>query len=123
MNWIFKLYLITRLDALQAICIAGLILAGLATIVFFIARIDAYDEDEYEKKYGKPLKRYWQIGVPLFSLLLVFIPTRDDIILIYAGGSAIEYVKSDSSLQKIPYKATELILNKIDEKVKEIEKK
>ena len=39
--------------------------------------------------------------------------------LIIAGGKTLDYVQSDTSLQKIPYKATEIILKKMDEYVDE----
>jgi hypothetical protein len=42
--------------------------------------------------------------------------------LIIAGGKTLDYVQQDTSLQKIPYKASKLILKKMDEYIDNVDK-
>ena len=51
---------------------------------------------------------FWPIY--LSSILgLVFIPTQNEAIVIFAGGKTIDFIEADSSIQKIPHQTTEII--------------
>lgn len=120
MNNTFSLYLLTRLDSLSeftgliAFC---LFLLFAVLIVVSLVQIDtAYDEEDKKPHIAsrdKYIKRLW---IPIvLSLICVFTPTTKEAMFIYAGGKTLDYVQKDTSLQKIPFKATELILHKMDE--------
>jgi len=49
-------------------------------------------------------------------------PSKNDMILIYAGGKTMDYVQKDTSLQKIPYQTTAIISDYLDKTIKEMKK-
>jgi hypothetical protein len=120
MNNTFSLYLLTRLDSISdLICTITVFLFILfaALIVVSMIHIDiSYDKEEkikYKASRDKYIKKSW---IPLFlSIICVFTPTTKEAMFIYAGGKTLDYVQKDTSLQKIPYKATELIIKKMDQ--------
>ena len=56
-------------------------------------------------------------------VLATFLPSKDDMILIYAGGKAMDFVQADSSINKIPAQTTKFIKDYLDKQVKELNKK
>ena len=44
-------------------------------------------------------------------------------LLIVAGGQTLNYIEQDENLKKIPYKATEVVAQHLDSKLKETENK
>lgn len=52
-------------------------------------------------------------------LVLIFLPTRNEVIAIYAGGKTLDFAQQDSSLAKIPAQTTEVISNYLDKMIKE----
>jgi hypothetical protein len=122
-----SIYWLTRLSSIQgmfaaASVITGLII-GIGIIGYSISIFDCYS-DEREKEL-KTKRKYFINRVWIPVLLLVFtilIPNTKEAMLIIAGGKTMDYVQKDTSLQKIPYKATELILKKMDQYIDETSK-
>ena len=120
MNNTFSLYLLTRLDSISDLtCTISVFLFLLfgVLIVVSLVQIDTYYNEESKKPHiasrDKYIKKLW---IPIaLSIICVFTPTTKEAMFIYAGGKTLDYVQKDTSLQKIPYKATELILHKMDE--------
>jgi len=119
-----SIYWLTRLSSIQgmfaaASVITGLII-GIGIIGYSISIFDCYN-DEREKEL-KTKRKYFINRVWIPVLLLVFtilIPNTKEAMLIIAGGKTMDYVQKDTSLHKIPYKTTELILKKMDEYIDE----
>jgi hypothetical protein len=123
MNNTFFIYLATRLSGIQAISVSIAVASGIALLVLILYRLIELDETyEYDKernikridinkKQRKTAKRF--LFISLF--FAVFTPDTKEAVMIYAGGKTLDYVQKDTSLQKIPYKATELILKKMDQ--------
>ena len=119
----FAIYLLTRLTALQGLFIGISILTGCIVLFAFMYRSIELSND-YEPDVPK-IARVNKIiksnliafGVSIISV--VFTPNTKEAMLIIAGGKTLDYVQKDTALQKIPYKATELILHKMDEYIKE----
>ena len=61
------------------------------------------------------------LGITLF-ILSVLSPSKDDAIFIVAGGKTIDFMKSDTSIARIPAQATATISEYLDE-LYEIEEK
>lgn len=118
-----KLYWLTRLDNIQALLSIALLISGAIYIVYYIARyIDCFDSDDrikYKKEFGKYANVSFIITL-ISGIILVFMPTKKDIIIIYAGGKTMDYVQSDTSLAKIPYQTTAIITEYLDKSLKEI---
>jgi hypothetical protein len=112
------IYWITRLD--------GIVLLFITISVFaisfgIISLVDTFSTDwvvPIEKKKKKRSIILLSIGF-FFMILCVFTPNSKQAIMIYAGGKTLNYIQSDTSLQQIPAKSTELILNKLNEYLKE----
>lgn len=133
-----KLYWLTRLDAIREIGgfligmgIAAIIISFLVQLFYGVARADAWDaKDDVTflgefKAMGKKLvavKIVMIICLILGTLIYAFIPTKNEMIVILAGGKTIEYIQSDTSLNKIPYQTTEIISKYLDQKIEEMEK-
>ena len=121
------IYWLTRLSSISDLFF-GL---GMLSSIFIFVGVLAYtfmimdfpsDEDEIEYKQ-KRKKFFNKIWVPiLFFVLNILTPNTKEAMLIIAGGKTMDYVQSDTSLKKIPYKATELILKKMDEYIDETAK-
>jgi len=125
MNNTFFIYLATRLSGIQAISVSIVVASGIALLVLMLYRLIELDDNlVYEYKVEQTTKRI-EINSKrqkiarrfLFISLFfaVFTPDTKEAIMIYAGGKTLDYVQKDTSLQKIPYKATELILKKMDQ--------
>lgn len=119
------IYLLTRLSSIQGLFVGLAIFTGLCTLGYFVYTMSQYDtwsdEKPDEKKVAtgqKGMKR-WGITSIMFILLAVMTPDTKEAILIVAGSKTLDYVQKDTSLQKIPYKATELVLKKMEEYIDE----
>jgi TctA family transporter len=122
------IYWITRLDAIIAFLGTLAVICGVALVPLCISYFSdpfSWEDDENDKlkkkKYGKWIKRSIITG-GVAGILMVFIPSKDDAILIYAGGKTYDYIKSDTSLQKIPYLTTEYLKTVLQKEVDEIKK-
>jgi len=119
----FFIYLATRLSGIQNVSIivavfSGVLLCGL--ILYRYIELDEtyeYDKERIQKRIAinkrntKTVKNAFLISI----FFAVFTPDTKEAIMIYAGGKTLDYVQKDTSLQKIPYKATELIIKKMDQ--------
>jgi hypothetical protein len=113
-----EIYWITRLDCVQGFFIAFLILTGfvivMATITFL--RDDAYDEETPKAK------RVLKWAVPSFAialLVLCFIPSTKEGILMYGLGSTIDYIKSNDKAKQLPDKCIDALTRYVDSIEKE----
>ena len=122
----FKIYLLTRLDNILSF---SQVISGFSCFVilfyFLIKFIDFGDEEDgkhYEKRFGyfKKIAFYFII---IFGIIATFLPSKNEAIMIYAGGKTMDFMQKDSSLNKIPAKTTELIFKYIDDKSKELDSK
>lgn len=124
MSNIALIYWLTRLSSISDFFLTlGVISAAiisLGLIGYSVALMDwpsDEDEIEYKQKRKKFFNKLW---VPiLFFVLYILTPNTKEAMLIIAGGKTMDYVQSDTSLQKIPYKATELILKKMEDYIDE----
>jgi len=113
-----EIYWLTRLDYLQGFFIGLGALSALLVIgyIFYYFR-----EHDYENLvYKKGLVKGFAILSIVSILISCFIPTKNEAMLIIAGDAAYQYVEKDSSLQKIPFKTTELLKEVLDKQIQEI---
>ncbi len=122
MSNIALIYWLTRLSNISnfflTLGVISTIIIGIGILGYSIATLN-YPTDEEEVLFRairkKFISRTW-IPILLF-IFHILTPNTKEAMLIIAGGKTLDYVQSDTSLQKIPYKATELILKKMDEYV------
>lgn len=124
MSNIALIYWLTRLSSISDFfltlgVISALLISG-GVLGYSFAILDSY-RDEEEIRFRAIRKRFinktW-IPILLF-IVYILTPNTKEAMLIIAGGKTLDYVQSDTSLQKIPYKATEMILKKMDEYIDE----
>ena len=56
-------------------------------------------------------------------MFALFIPSKNDVIFIIAGGKTIDFIKSDTSINKIPAQTTKLITDYLQEQINKNENK
>lgn len=119
-----KIYWLTRLDNIQSGITTIFVISIIAIFIYyFIMLIVSDDPDATEsmiKNYGKKATIAFWVGI-ISGIFLIFIPTKNDMILIYAGGKTMNYIQSDTSLNKLPYQTTTIISNYLDKTIKELE--
>lgn len=94
-----EIYWITRCEAIVAISI---FVATCSFIVFCVALIGYYDDDE-KTISANLIKKVTPILV-ISLLLTVFVPTKKDLLLIYGVGGTIDYIKSNDTAKQLPDK-------------------
>jgi hypothetical protein len=122
-----QLYWLTRLDGISiafvVICIASFI-GLLFSFIFYTSEVtSSYGVDE---KLVTNLKKWLNKCSIIFTISLMFalfIPSKNDVIFIIAGGKTIDFIKSDTSINKIPAQTTKLITDYLQEQINKNENK
>ena len=98
-----QFYWITRFDSIRGICIAIAIIAALCAMwIGFAYFLDLKSDGVSNKK--KPFT-ISIVTLVLFVLLLTFVPTTKEALLIYGVGSTIDYVNGNETIKSLPDKA------------------
>lgn len=115
-----QLYWLTRLDSIQ--CIFGVLSILGTTILIFILMAFLSGDIDYEEKSTKKNFRIFYVIYSISLIGAIFIPSKDEVIFIVAGGKTIDFIKNDSSINKIPSQTTKYIseilqkeINKLDD--------
>ena len=125
MNNYSKIYWLTRLDNIQAFFTTAFAISLIILLVYHLIMLYlSFDSDvkEYNRNWSKYRNISLWVGL-ISGIFLVFIPTKNDMILIYAGGKTMDFVQSDTSLSKIPYQTTSIISEYLDRSIKEVKDK
>lgn len=110
-----EMYWITRLDAINVFFTIIAITAITAAIFVFINGMFEEWEKGKMKKYLIPLC----VTTILSSLLLIFIPSTKEALIIYGVGGTIDYVKENDQAKEIPDKAIKALDAYLDKITKE----
>lgn len=112
-----EIYWLTRLDALQNIFIACLIIGAIFTVICTVAyAVNKGDENEKWEKFFKR-KLNWTIPLLLVGTLgASFTPTTKEAFIIYGVGGSIDYLKENPTAKQLPDK----VINILDEWVGEL---
>ena len=113
-----EIYWITRLDYVQGFFIAFVILTGIVTGIATISFVcdDAYLEET------STAKRVLKWAVPSFAialLVLCFIPSTKEGMLMYGIGGTIDYIKSNDKAKQLPDKCIDALTRYVDSIEKE----
>jgi hypothetical protein len=116
-----QLYWLTRLDGISAafmvLCI-GSFIGLLLSFIFYTSEVTS--SYGVNKELANNLKKWLNKCSIIFTISLLgalFIPSKNDVIFIIAGGKTIDFVKSDTSLNKIPSQTTKLITDYLQEQI------
>ena len=119
-----EIYWLTRLEGVKILAIVLLALSIFAVISAAIWY--SFTDDDYMKKERlvlmrliKKLKTTWLCSLLLGILGSIFIPSKNELLLIYGLGTTVDYVKSNEKAKQLPDKAIEALTRYIDEISKE----
>lgn len=119
-----KIYWLTRLDSVHGVLQCLLASAAILLIVYFIFLAvelsDGGDFQKFKKSWSKYTSASSWIGI-ISVIILIFLPTKNEMILIYAGGKTMDFVQQDSSLSKIPSQSTYIITEYLNKTIKEFD--
>ena len=116
-----KLYWLTRLDYLHGIFLACAIIFGFWVGIYIFNYCFVVLDNANLVVLRNRITRIFVITLFIFSIIIAcLIPTKNEMILIYAGGKTMNYVQSDTSLQKIPFQTTSIISEYLDKTLKEM---
>ena len=129
-----EIYWITRLDAISDFLTIIAIVSFLISVVMAaFAMYNRFEADDYAEggKYYNCYMQRFKIFLKYFkrSILViivscvinVFIPTKNDALLIYGVGGTIDYIKSNDTAKQLPDKCIKA-LDKWDENLNEEKK-
>ena len=105
-----EIYWITRLDAIQTLATIA-VLTSMYIIAWFIE--DDFKNDSKFKNMVIKCAAY--ISIPIF--LLVFIPSKRDMLMIIGIGGTIEYLKSNDTAKELPDKVIMAIDKLLDDTI------
>ena len=112
-----EIYWITRLDAIQTLAIIAVFILGVFTFLYILFWIMEDDEKDKSKLKKIILKFAAYISIPVF--LLVFIPSKRDMLMIIGIGGTIEYLKSNDTAKELPDKVIMAIDKLLDDTIEE----
>lgn len=115
-----QLYWLTRLDGIKGFSVTVLVICGILAFATFLFL--AIEGEWMDKEKSKPLKK-WRNGLFIatfvFGLISIFIPTKNEMIFIYAGGKTMDFIDIDTSINKIPAQTTKIITDYLEKQIKE----
>jgi len=122
-----KLYWLTRLDAIHSLMVGIIIFSSIALIIYLLfylieGSVNELDEDErkdFVKIYGIAKRLSMCFLIPSI-LIVMFVPSKNEAILIMAGGKVLNFAQQDTSLSKIPAQTTAIISSYMDEQIKKL---
>ena len=101
-----ELYWITRFDSICGFLFAIVIIFGFLALVFgvgYFVHLDTDEETKISILRNRTIKNL-TIAI-IFGIVLAFIPSTKEALVIYGVGGTIDYVKSDSTVKQLPKKA------------------
>ena len=119
-----EIYWLTRVDGINMVAIIAVVLCcivALVTTTAFFASIDSFCKEEHDKICGIIKKHFgkWLTMLSVSLTVLVFVPSKQDLLLIYGLGGTIDYVKSNDKAMQLPDKVVDALTRYVDNIEKE----
>lgn len=112
MSNLAKMYWLTRLDNLHTIFIVFSVISLVTALCLYAIH---YFEEIKIKRKGISIVTFF-----IFMLLCNFVPTKNEMILIYGGAKTMDFVQSDTSINKLPSQTTKIISDYLDKEIKSL---
>lgn len=119
-----NLYWFSVLGCFKDVCIAAMIILIITFVVLLITYIVMIAENENESIRTKIGKIAFKIFAALFvtSLFVIFVPSKEDMYVIYGVGKTIDYLKENPEAKQLPDKTVEFLNVVMDEYIDEHKK-
>ena len=121
------IYWITRLDAicdfLTTIAIVSFLISVVMVAFAMYNRFEADDYEEGGKYYNCHMQRfkiflnYFKrsiIVALVLTFINIFIPTKNEVLLIYGVGGTIDYIKSNDTAKQLPDKCIKALDKRVE---------
>lgn len=116
-----EIYWITVLGNIKHVAVALLLASIVILTICIVVRLVAFEymdtTDEDQMRNFKELKRTMtsSLVIGLISLItLVFVPSKQDLYLIYGAGNVIDYCQDNPKVKELPDKAVEALNTWLD---------
>lgn len=120
-----EIYWITRLDAISDLANLFIFIGALGTLVSIFCIIIGMNKDTSWDSYEIP-RNIGKLSIKIFPALLalgilvkIFIPNTKEALVIYGVGGGLDYIKADSTAQRLPKKVIEACDAYLDELLKD----
>lgn len=117
-----QLYWLTRLDGLSTLfsvlAILSVLVTAFSSIINLCESTGRYGDEDVINKTRKISRTSLVITLILLPIA-VLIPSKNDVIFIVAGGKTIDFIKNDTSINKIPAQTTKLITDYLDKQLED----
>lgn len=100
----WELYLLTRLGVIFPILV---VIAVFALFVIFASGIDIVQDGAGEKNIM--FFKRGAVALSISVLGIIFIPTKQDILLIYGVGTTLDYLQDNEKVQQLPDKCVDAL--------------
>lgn len=108
-----EIYWITRFDSLCIIGIITTIISIILFIVLWLISTDGCFSEEQKQKLRKG-KKYSVTFFVIGLLMWIFIPTKEEALLIYGVGGTIDYIKQNPTAKQLPDKCVKALDKWVD---------
>lgn len=109
------LYWINVLDNLYSLCLILFVIGLILGVVYFFVSL-LCDEDEISFDYKKIIKirnRIYAILI-ISTLVITFVPTKNQLYMIYGVGGTIDYLKENPTAKELPDKCIKALDTWVD---------
>lgn len=117
-----QLYWLTRLDGLSTLfsvlAILSVLVTAFSSIINLCESTGRYQDEDIVNKTRK-ISRTSLVITLILVPIAILIPSKDDVIFIVAGSKTIDFIKNDTSINKIPAQTTKLITDYLDKQLEE----
>lgn len=100
----WELYLLTRLGVIFPILVVIMVLA---TVVLFMSVVDIANDGVGEK--NRMFFKRSAVVLAISVLGTIFIPTKQDMMLIYGVGTTLDYLQDNEKVQQLPDKCVDAL--------------
>jgi hypothetical protein len=115
-----QLYWLTRLDSIQFIFA---VLAILGFLIFMgVIMFTISGDIDYEDKTTLKQLKIFAVSFAISLLGSILIPSKDEVVFIVAGGKTIDFIKNDSSINKLPGQTTKYISEMLQKEINKLDK-
>ena len=122
-----EIYWITRLTCicnfLTAVAVVSFLISALMAVFAMCNRFEANDYEEGGKYYNCCMQKFKMflsyfkrfIFVTIIACLInLFIPTKNEVLLIYGVGGTIDYIKSNDTAKQLPDKCIKALDKRVE---------